>query len=349
MAKLRLAGNQIYQGVPTPFGHLQVVYADDGSQHEIEVLPENRDWTAFSGNWSYPRESNTPEKNFPGAYASADLPLGNRSPGDVWDILKQVHGQFAEHGLDIPYRPFSNSNSYANTVLSVVGIDTSKILEDATPPALKLAEFVGRAARPVEGEVYKHLVGLFPGVNYNVLQDEDHAISLDITGTDRGDIVRTGIRDDSIKGESGNDKLFGGGGGDIIDGGGHKDVIDGGPGDDGLSGGPGRDTFVVSEGSDVILDFEPGKDKFRFSEDTAKATAAYDEAGRATTITHSLGEITLYKTNLGPVKEKYPELTWTPNAPVITGYETFQEDDLIFLKLNYLDADGDAEGFGFRV
>lgn len=35
-------------------------------------------------------------------------------------------------------------------------------------------------------------------------------------------------------------------------------------------------------------------------------------------------------------------------APVITGYDTFQEGDLIFLRLNYTDPDGDAEGFGFR-
>jgi hypothetical protein len=36
------------------------------------------------------------------------------------------------------------------------------------------------------------------------------------------------------------------------------------------------------------------------------------------------------------------------NSPVITAVSTYQEDALVYLSVRYTDADGDAEGFGFR-
>lgn len=43
---------------------------------------------------------------------------------------------------------------------------------------------------------------------------------------------------------------------------------------------------------------------------------------------------------LDPVSHSYP--------PEVTAYDTYEEGDLIFLRLHYMDPDGDAEGFGFR-
>lgn len=40
--------------------------------------------------------------------------------------------------------------------------------------------------------------------------------------------------------------------------------------------------------------------------------------------------------------------SYNSHPPEITAYDTFEEGDLIFLRLHYIDPDGDAEGFGFR-
>lgn len=63
-------------------------------------------------------------------------------------------------------------------------------------------------------------------------------------------------------GKSGNDTLDSGEGNDRVDGGGGSDRLTGGPGDDVLIGGTGRDTFffVPGDGTDIVADYEPGKD-----------------------------------------------------------------------------------------
>ncbi len=92
---------------------------------------------------------------------------------------------------------------------------------------------------------------------------------------------------DTLKGDKGDDKLYGGKGDDKVKGGKGDDKLWGGKGDDKLTGGAGKDVFVFKkqEGSDVITDFQNGKDKidlsaFNFASKAA-ALAKFYEIGSA--------------------------------------------------------------------
>ena len=90
-----------------------------------------------------------------------------------------------------------------------------------------------------------------------------------IEGGQGDDVLDGGSGEDELDGGAGGDDLDGGKGIDAIDGGAGADVLDGGKGDDelnggkgddSLTGGAGQDDFELSDGDDVILDFEDGTD-----------------------------------------------------------------------------------------
>jgi D-alanyl-D-alanine carboxypeptidase len=75
------------------------------------------------------------------------------------------------------------------------------------------------------------------------------------------DSLFSGRGEDILYGEMGNDYLDSGSGDDILIGGAGKDTLKGSGGINTLTGGNGRDTFILSvEGTDIITDFEDGKD-----------------------------------------------------------------------------------------
>ena len=101
--------------------------------------------------------------------------------------------------------------------------------------------------------------------------------------------------DDRLSGGDGRDLLLGGEGRDRLSGGRGADTVIGGEGDDLLRGGPGADLFVVScretlrlseladqvfAGHDVVLDFEPGRDRLAVAVDNGRdallGLAAFD-------------------------------------------------------------------------
>ena len=93
-----------------------------------------------------------------------------------------------------------------------------------------------------------------------------------LTGTDGSDIIRGfdgtdtlqgGAGDDTLFGDNRQDRLVGGSGNDSLIGGSGDDTLDGGMGDDTLLG-QGNDFFVLREGdgTDVILDYREGSDRF---------------------------------------------------------------------------------------
>lgn len=106
-------------------------------------------------------------------------------------------------------------------------------------------------------------------------------------GKDGHETIRAKDGDDIVLGLAGADKIFGhagfdllmGNGGadrlkggkqmDMLDGGNGDDWLNGGWGDDTLAGGGGRDVFVLSagKGTDAILDFTDGKDRFALEGD----------------------------------------------------------------------------------
>ncbi|MEG5067476.1 calcium-binding protein, partial [Microcoleus sp. B3-A4] len=85
-----------------------------------------------------------------------------------------------------------------------------------------------------------------------------------LTGGDGDDILFGGRGTDSLEGGAGNDSLYGGKGNDTLLGGAGDDFLSGENGDDFLTGGSGSDRFLLTpgSGSDTVLDFEVGIDKF---------------------------------------------------------------------------------------
>lgn len=81
------------------------------------------------------------------------------------------------------------------------------------------------------------------------------------------DYVLTMEGEDAIKAGGGRDTIESGSGADLILGEGGHDRIDGGADDDVLNGGNGRDTFVfaVGSGSDIVEDFDAGRDTLEIS------------------------------------------------------------------------------------
>ncbi len=68
-----------------------------------------------------------------------------------------------------------------------------------------------------------------------------------------------------VQGNASADRILGTAGADQLDGGGGNDTLQGGAGDDSLAGGSGADLFIIAagDGSDRILDFQPGTDRLQ--------------------------------------------------------------------------------------
>jgi Ca2+-binding RTX toxin-like protein len=88
-----------------------------------------------------------------------------------------------------------------------------------------------------------------------------------ICGGAGNDVLSGNQGADWITGELGNDTIYGGKGNDTLIGGDGDDLLSGDFGNDLLTGGSGRDRFVltVSQGSDVITDFQDGVDSLALS------------------------------------------------------------------------------------
>jgi Ca2+-binding RTX toxin-like protein len=85
-----------------------------------------------------------------------------------------------------------------------------------------------------------------------------------LIGSSGDDILFGGRGVDSLDGGIGNDSLYGGKANDTLLGGAGDDFLSGENGDDFLTGGAGSDRFLLNSdtGSDTIVDFEAGIDKF---------------------------------------------------------------------------------------
>jgi Zinc carboxypeptidase/RTX calcium-binding nonapeptide repeat (4 copies) len=84
-----------------------------------------------------------------------------------------------------------------------------------------------------------------------------------VLGEGGDDLIYGGMDDDYVVGGKGGDKLYGEAGNDFLNGSEGDDLLWGGKGSDMLKGGEGNDKFVLAynEGSDIIQDFEIGKDR----------------------------------------------------------------------------------------
>ncbi|MGH1368163.1 MAG: calcium-binding protein [Maritimibacter sp.] len=110
---------------------------------------------------------------------------------------------------------------------------------------------------------------LFGGQGHDMITG---GLGNDVLGGGAGhDLLRAGVGDDWMSGGAGNDVLLGGFGDDLLIGGGDDDV---------MLGGLGADVFVFAEntGSDVVLDFETGSDRFDFTESASRQFDALEFA-----------------------------------------------------------------------
>jgi Ca2+-binding RTX toxin-like protein len=242
--QLHLAANLAQNSLV--FGHLQIVYEDPaGLLYEAESTSPG--FPYFWGDWVYPAfgrrhddQGNTPGFGDPSNYASVALNLlPEQQAKYVWELIGQVHTSLSTGGHGIDYDADQNSNSYATTVLSVVGINIAPYLDAATPSSVDSFPGVGRNI--LDGA---KTGGLFSG--------HDTAIPLTLAGTRGQDYIMTGIGDDTLAGRSGQDTIISGGGDDFVRGGGGNDSIEGGAGDDLLRGNAGNDTILGGAGNDML-------------------------------------------------------------------------------------------------
>lgn len=219
MGTLYVAANKISATLDLDYGHLQLVYASGASLQEMEVQAPG---SVLFGNWTYPairdHASNTPNYNEAENYSITAINLGNRSSDDVWNILTQVHSQFADRGGNISYDADKNSNSYVNTLLYTVGES--------------LASYTSL--------LFREDIDSFPGAGTNVLLNSADAIALTLRGGSNADFIRTGVANDTLEGNAGADILVAGGG---------NDRLTGGLGNDELFGDAGIDTAYFSDKS----------------------------------------------------------------------------------------------------
>ncbi|MEM7210578.1 MAG: choice-of-anchor Q domain-containing protein [Pseudomonadota bacterium] len=130
-----------------------------------------------------------------------------------------------------------------------------------------------------------------------------------------------------LNGNSGNNTLTGQQGNDRMDGNAGMDTLDGGLGNDILEGGSDADIFVLSAGSDIILDFEDGVDQIDL---TGSGTLFQDltllDTGTSVRISHGTGSLTLQNFDLIDLTASDFQEPATSSPPVIEG--TSGDDNL---------------------
>ena len=88
----------------------------------------------------------------PDYYASVNLDVGERSEDDVWEMLTSINSYFYAQQPAFGYALLQNSNSYANTLMWMMGLDTASYIAAATPQV-----------------ILNSTVGDFPGSQHNLI------------------------------------------------------------------------------------------------------------------------------------------------------------------------------------
>lgn len=244
---LQLAGNlisgtELFGGA----GHLQVVLSTDDGAVEIEV--QSPDFLGITGgDWVYHLRDHTDASNTPffgdaTRYASVELFSGDAAMA-AWSVLLQAHEQMEAFSPNYEYNLLSqNSNSYANSILSVIGVALDSVIAGATPSYFDSGSLG------------------FPGDALNVLTSSDIDVSnpdsfvrdLGLAGGALADVIHTGAGNDELLGFAGNDTLSGGAG---------DDLLEGGLGDDDLDGGGGLEDLAsyADQAAEMTVDLGSGQ------------------------------------------------------------------------------------------
>jgi len=176
------------------------------------------------------------------------IDIGNRNADEVWNVIDQVQDQMRAHIAANPnsfnYDLFYNSNTFVNTLLSVVGVNIFEPINGVNGPSL-----LDQVTLPFgnNGNV------IFPGANRNALTNPDAGLdifNLSLVGNNGVDYIFTGLGNDNIDGLGGDDILSGGNGNDVVFGGLGNDILIGAGGNDSLNGG-----VVSGDGGFDIADY----------------------------------------------------------------------------------------------
>ena len=178
-----LAGNLISSIDFTGFGHLQLVR--DGQEIEVQAP---QPWNTL-GFWQFEgvKQHVVPSGSTigdPATYSSNALILENGiSEAGVWSIFQQASDNMSEYTL--PYDLFFNSNSFANTLLNLVGSSAEELV------------------------TYPTSVTTYPGMGADAAR-KLWGIEWDIIGSNENDELHGGWGSDKFQGGAGTDFLHGG-------------------------------------------------------------------------------------------------------------------------------------------
>lgn len=257
MASLQIAANYTTTmgDVGFHYGHLQIVH--DGFEIEVQAPISAEFWGdapffGYAGVRNHTDPEHTEyallsEEGDAQRYEIMDIDVGDRNPDMVWELLTNIHLQFFDQRPHFLYALGQNSNSYASTLLWMVGIDVSAYIPELTltsaasdiigpglvGEALTIAALTYFGGDPTDGDLEQ----LFPGADRNIFTDGYGTLGslefgLYLYGTVDGDFLRTGNGENTLVGGEGDDTINGGDGNDIIVGDQGSDVLFGGDGHD---------------------------------------------------------------------------------------------------------------------
>jgi hypothetical protein len=140
------------------WGHLQIVYEWD----EIEVQAPNPVSIPFGGDWiiaqvrNHVNSINTPNYGDEDYYKITTVYLREgQIASEVWQLLIAIRDQFAA-AAPIDYNYDQNSNSYATTLLSIVGVNIFDYLGDVFLSHLSLSDRERRSEQPCSGMLERY-------------------------------------------------------------------------------------------------------------------------------------------------------------------------------------------------
>ncbi len=273
--------------IPMPVGVAEewtLVNGSGGWWHPIHVHLESHQLQLLEGR--KPGPDYFPEKQF----KSDTTILGPNTTAVIYMKFRTFLGPFAFHchttqhedsmmmfnfdphlegegyvpGSPIPadrnYTPFPYQSAHHLDII-MTGPGGASTPAPVSPPATQ----VSTSTRPADGgppELSPLLLSIFPHAAWGTASADR------MVATPNNSYLNGREGNDYLKGDRGNDMLVGGQGDDVISGGKGDDLLAGEFGSDVLVGGAGRDGFYYVTpdpgGTDVITDFEAGKDFFSF-------------------------------------------------------------------------------------
>lgn len=236
----------------------------DAEGNEVLVKTDNTDASASGHYWG-----SDPDVKY-GWGTHTTIPVPVYYEGDGAELLKGFEGEgFTSYGQDVPgiaqfvdqvHIAQAMAMSMTDTESYINGFEANEDLVGNAVANIIMARFGDDVVAGEDGDD-----AIFGGEGNDVLRGDNNRRR---AGSTEGgnDIIFGGAGDDRIGGKGGNDRLFGEAGDDNLFGDAGDDLLFGGLGDDKLYGDDDRssgvDTFVLAAGAgtDMIMDFEAGKD-----------------------------------------------------------------------------------------